>query len=280
MFREWINQSVDQRAAADSDIFMVGVTLHQGASSWQHREMRADSLFILRPGEEARFRATSDNDILAATIDASLLETLSQGLYGTGTSELMGGASILRRDHEAFDRYKSLLLSALGSAVRHPERVDGEYARLQLSEEIAIAALQAMGSLSAGSTHAAQDHRVHRALVDRARAFILDHPSGNPTVAQLCEHLRMSPRGLHDAFVQVLGVNPSTYIRQVRLHQARREIARGVLGVSDAALRWGFWHLGMFSRYYKRQFGELPSDTRRNPPGLALRAWPSASPTD
>jgi AraC-like DNA-binding protein len=29
----------------------------------------------------------------------------------------------------------------------------------------------------------------------------------------------------------------------------------------DAAARWGFWHLGQFSRDYKGQFGELPSQT-------------------
>ena len=37
--------------------------------------------------------------------------------------------------------------------------------------------------------------------------------------------------------------------------------AEGEVSVQDAAARWGFWHLGQFSRDYKRQFGELPSQT-------------------
>ncbi|RAI64799.1 AraC family transcriptional regulator [Pseudomonas fluorescens] len=273
VFREWINQAIDQRSVADTDILMIGVTLHQGTCSWQHREMPADSLFIMRQGEEARFRASTESDILAATIDASFLDSLSQGLYGVSTGQLINGATLLKGDSQGISRYKSLLLSALSSAVQHPETMDSEHVRIQLSEDIAVAALQAMGSLSIPTAHSTRSHRVHRALVDRARQFVLGHQTGSPTVEELCEHLHMSRRGLHSAFVQVVGVNPCTYIRQIRLHEARKEILNGAPSVSEAAMRWGFWHFGMFSQYYKTQFGELPSETQRHPPGVAMGTW-------
>jgi AraC family ethanolamine operon transcriptional activator len=47
----------------------------------------------------------------------------------------------------------------------------------------------------------------------------------------------------------------------VRLNGVRRELRSTAATVQDAAARWGFWHLGQFSRDYKRQFGELPSQT-------------------
>ena len=31
--------------------------------------------------------------------------------------------------------------------------------------------------------------------------------------------------------------------------------------VTDAANRWGFWHMGDFAMNYRRMFDELPSDT-------------------
>ena len=114
-------------------------------------------------------------------------------------------------------------------------------------------------------------------MVDRARAFILSQPAANHSVEALCEHLHMSRRGLHSAFIQVVGVNPCTYIRQVRLHGARKDILSGVPSVSEAAMRWGFWHFGMFSHYYKNQFGELPSETYRNPPSVGMGTWPPLS---
>jgi AraC family ethanolamine operon transcriptional activator len=33
--------------------------------------------------------------------------------------------------------------------------------------------------------------------------------------------------------------------------------------ISEIAAHWGFWHLGMFSSYYKDLFGETPSATAR-----------------
>ncbi|MEH0069273.1 helix-turn-helix domain-containing protein [Pannonibacter sp. Pt2-lr] len=43
---------------------------------------------------------------------------------------------------------------------------------------------------------------------------------------------------------------------------ARKEARRETIG--DIAARQGFWHWSHFSRDYKAQFGELPSETLGN----------------
>jgi AraC family ethanolamine operon transcriptional activator len=54
-------------------------------------------------------------------------------------------------------------------------------------------------------------------------------------------------------------------VRRVRLQLVRRDLlaAGPEARVTDAAMRWGFYHLGRFSRLYAAQFGELPSATHR-----------------
>jgi AraC family ethanolamine operon transcriptional activator len=49
----------------------------------------------------------------------------------------------------------------------------------------------------------------------------------------------------------------------VRLNGARRELGSTVAtaSVSDAANRWGFWHMGQFAADYRKLFGERPSQT-------------------
>ena len=77
--------------------------------------------------------------------------------------------------------------------------------------------------------------------------------------------LKVSRRTLHHAFSQVLGINPVTYVRNVRLHQARRAlraVANAPGKVRDVAVDHGFWHLGLFAQHYKTLFGESPSQTR------------------
>jgi AraC family ethanolamine operon transcriptional activator len=51
----------------------------------------------------------------------------------------------------------------------------------------------------------------------------------------------------------------------MRLNRVRRILARAPEGVSvtDAATRFGFFHLGRFSGQYRRLFGELPFETLR-----------------
>lgn len=55
------------------------------------------------------------------------------------------------------------------------------------------------------------------------------------------------------------------YLRDQRMMAIRRELMspEAVTTVTDSALKWGFNHLGRFSTYYARHFGEKPSETLR-----------------
>ena len=70
---------------------------------------------------------------------------------------------------------------------------------------------------------------------------------------------------LQRAFVQEFGVTPSSYIKSRRLAAVQSElIKKGPKAIiSDVANRWGFWHMGSFAADYRKQFGELPSETLR-----------------
>jgi AraC family ethanolamine operon transcriptional activator len=99
-------------------------------------------------------------------------------------------------------------------------------------------------------------------LVRRAEAFVHAHEAGAPTVAELCQATGACRRTLQAAFVDVLGIGPSRYLRALRLNRVRADLKRDGASVSEVAVRWGFWHLGRFSADYRAMFGELPSQTR------------------
>ena len=67
------------------------------------------------------------------------------------------------------------------------------------------------------------------------------------------------------AFRDRLGVTPKQYLQATRLHRVRHAIldAARPRPISEIAARWGFWHMGQFAADYRRQFGELPSETLR-----------------
>ena len=261
VFRETLNQATDQRARSQSREYVVGLAMGEGEHAWQGRAMGPRSLFVLKPGEEARFRSAVNSDILVATIDADLFEAMAERDGGRSAQALQALPSIKRLDGAGAQGLQTLMTEVMLASMRDDSPLMQQRSRQQVTEDIVGGALHALWGAEDEGSESGCSRKVHRALVDRAREFILQDPAHLPTVTELCAHLRMSRRGVHHAFVQVLGVNPVTYIRVLRLHQVRRALLRGEGSVSETAGAWGFWHLGMFSRYYKAQFGELPSQT-------------------
>jgi AraC-like DNA-binding protein len=84
------------------------------------------------------------------------------------------------------------------------------------------------------------------------------------TPADVANAVGMHTRTLQQAMNTHLGMSPTSYLRQVRLDRAHRELLdaspREVL-VSAVARRWGFGNLGRFSAAYLARFGEYPRDT-------------------
>ncbi len=86
---------------------------------------------------------------------------------------------------------------------------------------------------------------------------------------RICRASGVSYRTLNYAFLERFGVAPKQYLQAIRLDGARKDLRK--LGpncaIIDAANTWGFWHMGQFGKDYKRQFGELPSETLRRHSG-------------
>jgi transcriptional regulator GlxA family with amidase domain len=112
----------------------------------------------------------------------------------------------------------------------------------------------------------------------RAEALILAEPDAPHSVESLARATGVSARSLCRGFQRLRGCGPMAEVRRVRLQLVRRDLlAAGPEGrVTDTAMRWGFYHLGRFSRLYAAQFGELPSATHRRSQAGAARA-PSAA---
>jgi AraC family transcriptional regulator, ethanolamine operon transcriptional activator len=69
---------------------------------------------------------------------------------------------------------------------------------------------------------------------------------------------------LQNCVEDVTGLPPLAYIRCLRLNEVRRLLrSNSARPISCIAYDWGFSHLSQFAQDYRRQFGELPSETLR-----------------
>jgi AraC-like DNA-binding protein len=79
--------------------------------------------------------------------------------------------------------------------------------------------------------------------------------------SDLARQLGVSVRTMHDAVQRYRGMSLHRYLRLRRLWLVRQRLVAGTHSVKAAALAFGFWHLSDFSRSYRVQFGETPSET-------------------
>lgn len=107
---------------------------------------------------------------------------------------------------------------------------------------------------------------VRSSVVIRQIDDLLEEYKSRPVhISEICETLNLSRRTLHRSFAEVLGIGPVTYLRKHRLNAARRALKHDEQAASISQLAWsfGFDDVGRFAGYYRRLFGEKPSDTAR-----------------
>ena len=99
--------------------------------------------------------------------------------------------------------------------------------------------------------------------VQKARDYIEAHADLVPSIQDICRVAGVSRRTLNYAFRELIGVPPKQYLQATRLDCVRKELHRKgpSAAIADIANAWGFWHMGQFAADYRRQFGELPSET-------------------
>lgn len=99
-------------------------------------------------------------------------------------------------------------------------------------------------------------------------AYAERHTNADLTLNDLAAQANVTPRALQYAFRQHLNTTPMRYLRQQKLRQVNQALKARTsqtnpTTVTQAAIASGFTNLGIFARYYKNEFGELPSRTQR-----------------
>ncbi|WP_158799654.1 two-component regulator propeller domain-containing protein [Pedobacter sp. L105] len=79
------------------------------------------------------------------------------------------------------------------------------------------------------------------------------------TVDQLSADMNMSRVGLYKKILPLTGKSPIEYIRSYRLQQAKPLLLKSQLTIAEVAYEVGFSNPKHFSKYFKQEFGILPS---------------------
>jgi len=266
VFRKWMSERVIQQGCLPEGKICFALPLGPLAETprMQGREVREDSVIVLRGGEEFTLQRPQGMELVAVTFERDDFDRLLDERPWPAAGRALLSRSVLRGPPTALQRLRRDLLSLFDAPLA------------ELSPPATCVAFEALRELFDGAADSRQGFGSASASFIVAQCHRLVAASGHapPSVAELCSRLRTSRRTLQDSFRQVADTTPVHYLRSVRLNAVRRRLMStraADLGVAQAAADRGFDHLSHFAERYKALFGELPSQTLRSDGSVAAR---------
>lgn len=233
-----------------------------GAAIFNGQRVEPDAIMLGRHGA-LDLCTPAPYALIAVVVDDELLVPLWQSLYGRPPSAWMESQLAVPGRAPLVASLRELHLRTMAEAASRLALGGGggadETSARQLRDALLIEWLEALPDSVDPS--ALPSALTRKRLVDKACALMLEHADEPLSMLDVCRRVGASRRKLNYCFQDALGTSPVKYLRAVRLNGVRRDLLAGAPSVQAAAARWGFWHLGQFSRDYKQQFGELPSMT-------------------
>ncbi|MCH7548032.1 MAG: helix-turn-helix domain-containing protein [Candidatus Krumholzibacteriota bacterium] len=233
-------------------------------------KLRPELLMVAQPGSEGEFVVEGGYESLACMLPLAVF-TAQLGARGQ-LDEFQTPRTLELREPSAgsCSRLFELGKHLTDAAEQDPNLLEGsERARAGAQVDLIETLLEIVCSTENPQLTARdRTRRDYSEIVKQAQERALRDLDERCYVGDLCEASGVSERTLQYAFQSIMEMTPMAYLRQLRLHRARRalrEAAPDSTTVTAVALDWGFSHFGEFSRAYKDCFSELPSETLNNP---------------
>ncbi|WP_293764705.1 helix-turn-helix domain-containing protein [uncultured Aquitalea sp.] len=269
IFRETINQRVVQQGQAPAEMIHFAVPLNlPDALSLQGCQVGNNTVMALRGGEEFVFHVPPQVDSLQISIRNQDLEALAPQLWQR-LHRSRQRLPVLQVSESQLMAARALLLSTFEQALDNADLMGFAGSKKLIQHQFISLLLDLLNDI-APDERPNLTHATHSDIVRRSQLIVQHSPDEPVTVLDLCQKLRISRRTLQNSFQLIAGTTPVDYLRSIRLNSVRRMLLSRPESnsVREAAGHWGFYHMGHFSRDYRRLFDELPSETRAH--ALAL----------
>ncbi len=237
-------------------------TMQLGSDAHPDICVAGDIVLAIRPGRPCRAHLADAEVSLAALTPAALAEIT--GNLDRGPVRFTSGrprsAAAASQWETAVEYVTTTLADRVG--VGGSQAVVGAAVRL-----LAATMLQVFPNTYADAVDDSVDTLdTSPPLLRRAIEFMHANCARDIGMTDVARALNVTPRAVQYMFRRHLDISPMTYLRQIRLRRAHRDLMAGDPTrdtVAAIAIRWGFAHTGRFSQAYRAEFGQSPSVTLR-----------------
>ncbi|MBV8577183.1 MAG: helix-turn-helix transcriptional regulator [Acetobacteraceae bacterium] len=168
---------------------------------------------------------------------------------------------VFETSFSARERLRQLARHSINAHREFPDPADAGKVWLAIKESFLAAIDAAFADVVQAKWVAASNAPRQLKIFQDIRAILTANLANPIYSADLAAQLGVSVRSVHDSVLRYTGMSLHRYLRLRRLWLVRRRLLAGADSVKASALAFGFWHMGDFSRSYRFQFGETPSQT-------------------
>ncbi|WP_226977992.1 helix-turn-helix domain-containing protein [Vibrio navarrensis] len=268
LFEEYTSHAVHQECCVNPSAVWIGFSMDSQRPKVNGLQAQTHQLMI-RPAKESFELATpQDFHIFGIVIERDLLlDGLQYGGQGRWENAQWETAVLVENSvpHHGCWSLVNLIRDALSPlSILGQKLLEEGAAQAHLHAMLRTAVMDRLSAFQVSPEREPRSYHTRRQALRRLYKYI-DHNGEYPlSISEMCAIACVSQRTLHNCFEQELGVSPATFLRECRLNAVRRVLLdqSQQRAISDVALGFGFYHLGTFNHYYKRLFGETPSQTR------------------
>ena len=231
---------------------------------WRGHQVGGCDLLVFPEGGELASCSPAGFDMITYSVPVRQLERMCAEMQLPDLAQMLGGREVIPLDEKTMAGLRRSFLrctTALEVASKIP-RSGG--LREEVGEGLASEILLILANGQVRS-HSLPLSPKQSACLESAMRVIEGCGAVGLSVQQLCRETGVSERTLQYAFQGRFKLGPKAFLQAWRLNRVRRDLSVASprqLTISDVANRYGFWHLGQFAADYRRQYGELPSETR------------------
>ena len=250
------------------DFYLLQMTISgqvEVHSSQFERTLRPGSVFVMNPGVAYRKYWARDAQQLMIKIPRLRLER-----HADHAKQGESGVSIVFENRAyPFDGAMRPLLRRVDHLCRDLSDDNGLFGDMAVRRHVEDALLGALIATVPHVRGSSASQEISGAIpyyLRRAESHLRDNAFRAVRMSEMTALTGVSERTLQDGFLRFRGKSPGQFARDVRLDLARCALIEQKgddNNVTKIALRFGFAHLGRFSRSYADRFGEYPSDTLR-----------------
>jgi AraC family ethanolamine operon transcriptional activator len=200
--------------------------------------------------------------VFSVSYEEDHLSEISQAIGGTDYTGLLAGREVVDCSPGVMQSVRQSINQFMNSLGRYEDTdppAESEYrdGGLDLLQTIAEV-------LTLDENPRSPEPPPAREIAIRRSLDLIDATIREPlSVVDLCRVAGVSRRTLEYAFRERFELSPNAYMLSRRLDGVRAELRQNHDGqpITRIANQWGFNHLSRFAALYRRQFGELPSQT-------------------